>query len=544
MSDFDFLANPEARSGFGLGSPQDVLPVPPLQSNMSALAQYLASRQQTAADQAEPTFDFSVNGKTGEMTVKGPGHAIMQAIGGAQKYQKVLEGYADQVQRRQTQAEAHPIPGLLALLAGNMAAADPHLPGWIRGLGQTAAQLNPTAQQLQQQGAGLAQQLYQMSVQNQEAQVRQRQVAVQEGELRLNQALRPAEHQRKLREDYTGGLEVAARTNGAAPDKESFIADGLAQGAFRSAAEGEVAYRKIRGLADSRNTEKATEAAKAADSKEQIMKFGQGLAQGLIHTRAEEARATETAKQRGRLDLLNLNWDKRLGGRANAFEFQKDIAQMKAGVHEQVVHDLNLKELKPPEQKILEGAFVTDKYLDTLQSVLNRPELKGYVGPLFTMDKDGRVTTNVGAIAPRFEKSADRVKVENLLTHEIPRILDLVLNGQGGGSRLLQSPTGQKMLADLGINRATRPDQALAILGNIRDLNNQKRLSIRVAHNLGDEYGTLLGLDNPNNAYFWGGGKDTFGAPVQGGMGGPAPSAAPVKPGQKVQGKYGEITIE
>lgn len=68
----------------------------------------------------------------------------------SQFYQQALGGYAQEAQRLEAQtrqAEGQPWQQLATALAANLAQA-PDMPGWVQGLGRTAAQLNPTLDEL------------------------------------------------------------------------------------------------------------------------------------------------------------------------------------------------------------------------------------------------------------------------------------------------------------------------------------------------------------------------------------------------------------
>jgi len=68
----------------------------------------------------------------------------------SQFYQEALGGYAKEAQRlevQRQQVESQPWLQLATALSANLASAK-DMPGWVQGLGRTAAQLNPTADEL------------------------------------------------------------------------------------------------------------------------------------------------------------------------------------------------------------------------------------------------------------------------------------------------------------------------------------------------------------------------------------------------------------
>ena len=104
-----------------------------------------------------------------------------------------------------------------------------------------------------------------------------------------------------------------------------------------------------------------------------------------------------------------------------------------------------------------------------------------------------------------------------MISHEIPRLLTLLLNGQAGGASILRIEAGQKLIKDMGVTGAIRADQALAIMKIVRDTNNENKAATMRAHPDVDwsKRRDLLGVDTPGNRQYFYGHKTFMGSPVQ-----------------------------
>ena len=110
---------------------------------------------QMRASQAPPTLTETTikrNPETGEGTasVKMSENDLQYFQQASQFYQQALGGYAQEAQRlemQRQQAESQPWQQLATALSANLAQAK-DMPGWVQGLGRTAAQLNPTVDEI------------------------------------------------------------------------------------------------------------------------------------------------------------------------------------------------------------------------------------------------------------------------------------------------------------------------------------------------------------------------------------------------------------
>jgi hypothetical protein len=132
-----------------------------LSGNLQEIQDLFATQRAQNEEQGRKGIGLNLK-PDGTATVTGDIQDIMRGLQGATAYQKLVEGYSNQLQARIDQTRAHPLASGLAQLAANIGANDPHLPGWVRGAAITAQQLNPTVSQLQQQQIGLAAQLAQL----------------------------------------------------------------------------------------------------------------------------------------------------------------------------------------------------------------------------------------------------------------------------------------------------------------------------------------------------------------------------------------------
>lgn len=116
-----------------------------------------------AEDEAQPPIGSIKSNADGTTDLTGVSGQLLKQLLGSMKFkQQAMQGMLQQEALLKQREEAtRTVPGsianVLATVAGNLAANDPKLPGWVRGLGAASLQLNPTAQQLSQQRVGLQQ---------------------------------------------------------------------------------------------------------------------------------------------------------------------------------------------------------------------------------------------------------------------------------------------------------------------------------------------------------------------------------------------------
>jgi len=127
---------------------EQVLPVqsqePQATPDVAGLSRVQA--QGLAQDGQQATFfnKLSFNQKTGEVNVSLDQSALAEVMGQLTDLKQMKTAAMARVaQLKQQEASGSPLIDALSTFAGNMAANDPKMPGWIRALGQTSLQMGP-----------------------------------------------------------------------------------------------------------------------------------------------------------------------------------------------------------------------------------------------------------------------------------------------------------------------------------------------------------------------------------------------------------------
>lgn len=127
---------------------EQVLPVqsqePQATPDVAGLSRVQA--QGLAQDGQQATFfnKLSFNQKTGEVNVSLDQSALAEVMGQLTDLKQMKAAAMARVaQLKQQEASGSPLIDALSTFAGNMAANDPKMPGWIRALGQTSLQMGP-----------------------------------------------------------------------------------------------------------------------------------------------------------------------------------------------------------------------------------------------------------------------------------------------------------------------------------------------------------------------------------------------------------------
>jgi len=240
--------------------------------------------------------------------------------------------------------------------------------------------------------------------------------------------------------------------------------------------------------------------------------------------------ANDLATQRG-LKLAEVGQGYKLGLMREAFALNHGLSALE---FEKAKGEINMaKALKLAQAKStgvlaasdvdkLQGGISTNTYLGSLGNMLSKPEWSDVAEPLFVLDrgKDGSVEgvrINPEASLPKSWQSLSRAESDNMLKHEIPRLLALLFK-QGVGAQMFRSKEGAKILMDLGISNNMRLDQMQSILKTIRETNNLSNFQpVAVTKPNVDwsnpDNAAMLGMDDPENADFWSG-KDRFGGKI------------------------------
>ncbi len=108
------------------------------------------------AAKAAENLDLTFNPTKGTFVARGDADLLRQVMGKAQQFDVIQRNYNEMLARneaRQAQMREHPFANTLAQLAASFAANDPN--PYTRAIGQAAARLNPTMEQLERERLGM-----------------------------------------------------------------------------------------------------------------------------------------------------------------------------------------------------------------------------------------------------------------------------------------------------------------------------------------------------------------------------------------------------
>lgn len=427
---------------------------------------------------------------------QGVAQGIMQKMTYLEQALSAMTQEANRMQAQEQRTRQHPLIAALSTVAGELA-QDKRLPPAVSALGRASLALNPlpdelAARRMDLEGkigtlgtAGLRTEFAQMGIQQK----------MDIERLKLEQ---------KRTSDAMREVRLTAKAAGGALDPVQFAGIMNAHG-VTDPEQISSAYAGHKGEADLFKAGKEAE----VERKAKLMTFGEQLGERL-------------AQFKGRISLNN-----RIAGIREAFinsvsqtkaDFELKLHEAKKAIDEAAASSKEFKVLGPQVGMQLKQANQTNGYLDTVEHMLEQPEFAQVQGPLFQWNpKTGEVKFNEQAALPKQFKNIDRTLVESQISHEIPRLLGLLLNGQAGGASILRTDVGKKLVQDMGITGAIRTDQALGILKIIRDTNNN---NVVAAMRLKPQapfakIKSLLSADDPRNEYFFKGKRDSFGGTIQ-----------------------------
>jgi len=145
--------------------------------------------------------------------------------------------------------------------------------------------------------------------------------------------------------------------------------------------------------------------------------------------------------------------------------------------------------IDPAARKALELADGTEQYLDSFRKFVEEKKNQGLiVGPL--------ANYTVGQIW-KFMKPDERVAFESRLTHEVPRMLQLLSSGQPGGFSVLRFKGSQELLQKMGFTSDMKVSQMEQVFSVVDESNRQNRRAKMDAFPLArfDLIPSLLGRD-------------------------------------------------
>jgi hypothetical protein len=348
---------------------------------------------------------------------------------------------------------------VLATVGGELAAGDPRLPPVVSALGRASLRLNPTQQELTDRKVGLMQAMSQMgdqTLRSQEAYQRTQIAAENSAETKRHNI--DVEENKQLDKALQAG-RLSAQKGGGAMSEEAF-------GALMDS------Y----GVKDPAKKEKGylahlEQAKLVLGGKEEELKGKERI----IGKTAEETRETNRLKARENYNTIDYR-------NASGLVKAKALADYK----EAIAQEKPLEIVPARDKKDLIGLRETDRYIDGITEMLDDPQFAQLMG-----------AEKLGRYATRRLTSDQRVKLENYLKHETPRILNLVLRGGQGGASILRTEEGKKMVQSLGVMTDLTVSQAREVIGNIKKVTSDGRKSIMDATPRApwDQYPDLIGDD-------------------------------------------------
>lgn len=505
--------DPQTAQNIGQGAQVD----PALKSQLDRLRDTqsrLAVTQAAAQVPATPTVQtVKTDPKTGQRTWKGemPAEAAESIFRNSQNYQQTLGHMAasmsqmeQQLAAREQQARNQPAWVQLATALSANLASQKDMPGWVRGLGQTAAQLNPSADQLRNE---------RMGVLGQEAQLAEAGARIEETGLA----------HRQMQGDKQAALEQKTRA------EKDHLADRIVQTVRLNAKPGVPPTREeVTALAKVMDRDKIL----GPEDMDNLVTMSGGMArQAAEGKEAELGRKKSLEEYRSGLaenrakDIANVNHENRI--KEIKLRFQESISPDKLAFEKERLSALNGLKI---ENKRLESMGVVDRaglsqlgeaaandlYIGKVNRMLSTASVDETSGPLFGRDpKTGEWTVNTNVLLPGTMQPAEFTEYKSQLKHELPRMLKLIMGGGGqGGISIMRTKEGAKMLEELGASKNQRFDQIKGIMGVISDTNNDNKMKIVLQHKdvpWVEDYGELLGLNDPVNKNYFENHIDSFG---------------------------------
>jgi CTP:molybdopterin cytidylyltransferase MocA len=495
---------------------QGLAQTPQLQANLQGLQDFQVNQKLTSDMNSNPAKDLesiSFNQKDGSFTAKGSQQALESLMRDRQQLNEIRGAFHQQSMQYAARAEAQrnqpPWVQLATSLAGNLASA-PNMPGWVQALGKTSQELNPRADTLQ---------AVQRNIMTEEAQIAEKSAGLDIGALHAlmtgghqvaDLALKQNKEVDQVGQKLSQGIRLATK-NGVAPDEETI--------------------RGLREIADPNhllNDAQVGAAVKAASG------LATSAAAGLEAAQARKkdllTMTSDLATQRG-IKLAEVGAGQKLGLMREAFnmnhgqtalDFERAKREIDAAATLKLAQLKSTGVISPSDSQKLQSGISTNTYLGSLTDMLQKPELRAVAEPLFVVDrgKDGGVEgvrVNPEAALPKAWQSLSKVEADNMINHEMPRILGLLFK-QGVGAQMFRSKEGMKILGNLGVTNSMRADQMDEVLKTIRETNNLSNFQPVAVTKPGvlwsnPENAAMLAMDDPQNADFWAG-KGRFGGAI------------------------------
>jgi hypothetical protein len=495
------LDDPTAASDFAPQSPDyDPRYGTELQKALSDMKEFQASKvvaDKAAQDPIAAVDSMQIN-KNGQM--KATFHKdVFEALMRDQKeLQQIRGSFHQEAERLRMQEQAlrnqSPWIQLATALSANLAQGK-HMPDWVQGLGRTAAQLNPRPEEIQARRLGVLGEeanLVQHGLTAETAQLRAMQMETQRVE---------AEQGKKIK-NFMQDIRLSSKTGEPIP-----------RAAFEAKADlWDIPHEQREALYKGA-TAQAEGVIKQEERKVTQKKDLLGTANDLAIERGEKATDNRIRYAREAFTITH---------GTDALEFMRKQKDMNAQIMLGLAQAKSTGVISAADTAKLQGGLSTNTYLSSIDDMLSKPEWGHVAEPLFVVDrgKGGTVEgvrLNPEAQLPKSFQSLERAEADNMLKHEIPRLLALLFK-QGVGAQMFRSKEGAKILMDLGVSNSMRLDQMRSILKTIRETNNLSNFQPVAVTKPGVDWSkpqnaSMLALDDPNNAEFWSG-ISRFGGPI------------------------------
>ena len=379
--------------------------------------------------------NYSINAKTGMAKLEMPQSALADVMAQLTDLQTMKSAAMARVaQLRQQEASGSPLIDALSQFAGNMAANDPTMPGWVRALGATNLAMGPQgikrermmeeqkALQYGQAGADLAMQSEKLRMAGAQTQIAN------------------AEKTQTNWEQLRSSVNSSAQ-KGILPDKNYFFREGFGLGKDLNTLESE--WKNAETLSKNYTEQKAAEDQRAIDKAVAVEK-------GKAPIKIEVGKTLEEDRQDNRKELVGLRQ-----------KVSSDLADKRYRMFQDRIitrMDANrVNGMAAITPKVRENLIATSE----MDQFLNRME--EFVGP------NGKLTGLTGSIEgyitqklPSALSSEDRQVLQHLFGVEKKRVIDFARAGVRGWA------PGEDAIRKVGLLETLGPAAAARVIAEIR----------------------------------------------------------------------------
>ena len=447
----------EAAQTWGMGAPvpgttgiADVLAqagtlapeAPPPQAPPSTLERSLAglgamqAEWQAAKQQSEPFFKkLSINPQTGQVDISTSQGALAEVMGQLKDLQTMKSAAMARVaQLRQQEASGSPLIDALSQFAGNMAANDPTMPGWVRALGATNLAMGPQGikrERMMEENRALG-----LSKEISDTAISAERMRMAGAQTQIANAEKVQTNWEQLRSSVNSSAQ-----KGILPDKNYFFREGLGLGKDLNALESE--WKNAETLSKNYNEQKAAEDQRAIDKAVAVEK-------GKAPIKIEVGKTLEEDRQDNRKELIGLRK-----------QVASDLADKRYRMFQDRIitrMDANrvngMASIAPKVRENLIATSEMEQFLERLETYVGpNGKLRGKVGPI-----QGFITGSL----PSALSDSDRQVVQHLFGVEKKRVIDFARAGVRGWA------PGEDAIRKVGMLETLTPDAAGRVIEEIR----------------------------------------------------------------------------